>query len=910
MSLPGKFSVGATGAATYNIPIAVPPGTAGLTPSLSLEYNSQSGNGLLGIGWSLGGLPSIGRCSRTIAQDGAVGGINYDANDRFCMDGQRLVAVSGTYGADGAVYRTEVDTFSKLISHGTAGNGPAWFEVHTKSGQIMEFGHTTDSLVLAQGKSAARNWALDKVSDSKGNYFTITYTNDTTNGQAYPIEIDYTGNIAANVSPNDKVQFIYATRPDITPQYQAGSLSQTTVRLTDVKAYAGSTLVSDYQLAYQQSPSSKSSEIASMIVCGGSGACLPATSFQWISGGGASFSGQVWTVPSGANFGTPIIVGGIRGVGATGGIGYTQFSSDFNGDGKADFLMLYGPYLFTFLSNGDGTYSLVTSNAPNGWNFGNTPSSNFSFVTGDFNGDGRTDFAMLGGTYLYVFLSSGDGTFRGVTFPCPNGWNFGNPPASSFTPISGDFDGDGRTDFLMIGGQYLYEFMSNGDGTFAGSTIQISTGWNFSNPPTSGFTPISGDFNGDGKTDFVMMGGAYLYEFLSNGNGSFSYNTIEISNGWNFGNPPSSNFMPIIGDFNGDAKSDWVMLAGQYLYEFQSRGDGTFNYITLSMGGWDFGNPGGANFIPFGGDFNADGKADFVMIGGNGPYIYEFVSNGDGTFSYNTIGMPNSWNFGAPPTTNYWAIAGDLNGDGKSDFALMDAMHVYTVTTDGSPGDLITSVTSSLGTIATITYVSLTSGSAYTKDSGANAASYPVLDVQSPVYVVSQVNTSNGVGGTYDSRYSYAGAKLDLSGRGFVGFRQMAEKDLQTGISETTNYRQDFPYVGLVSSTIRSFSTTTLGQSTNTFQFSNASGSATIGPASAPYQVSLSQNVSSGADLDGSALPTVTTSNQYDSFGNATQVVVSTSDGYGKTTINTYTNDTTNWYLGRLTQSSVTSVAP
>jgi hypothetical protein len=57
-------------------------------------------------------------------------------------------------------------------------------------------------------------------------------------------------------------------------------------------------------------------------------------------------------------------------------------------------------------------------------------------------------------------------------------------------------------------------------------------------------------------------------------------------------------------------------------------------------------------------------------------------------------------------------------------------------------------------------------------------------------------------------------------------------------------------------------------------------------------------------------LPTVTTSNQYDSFGNATQVVVSTSDGYGKTTINTYTNDTTNWYLGRLTQSSVTSVAP
>jgi hypothetical protein len=52
----------------------------------------------------------------------------------------------------------------------------------------MELGHTTDSLVLAQGTTIARNWALNKVSDTKGNYFTVAYTNDTTNGQAYPIE--------------------------------------------------------------------------------------------------------------------------------------------------------------------------------------------------------------------------------------------------------------------------------------------------------------------------------------------------------------------------------------------------------------------------------------------------------------------------------------------------------------------------------------------------------------------------------------------------------------------------------------------------------------------------------------------------------------------------------------------------
>src|SRR6266700_1518309 len=208
VTLPGQFAVGPTGAATYKIPIALPPGTAGMVPSLSLDYSSQGSNGLLGVGWSLAGLPSIGRCPRTITQDGAGGGINYDANDRFCMDGERLVAISGSYGADGTEYRTEIDSYNKIVSHGVAGTGPAWFEVHTKSGQIMELGHTTDSLVLAQGKATARNWALNKVSDTAGNYFTVSYTNDTTNGQAYPIEIDYTGNTAASLTPYNKVQFV------------------------------------------------------------------------------------------------------------------------------------------------------------------------------------------------------------------------------------------------------------------------------------------------------------------------------------------------------------------------------------------------------------------------------------------------------------------------------------------------------------------------------------------------------------------------------------------------------------------------------------------------------------------------------------------------------------------------------
>ena len=104
---PGMFKVSENGAANYTIPITVPPGTSGLAPQLSLNYSSQSGNGPLGVGWSLGGLSTVNRCPATLAQDGFKGGINYDANDLFCLDGQRLIVVSGTYGTDGAEYRTE-----------------------------------------------------------------------------------------------------------------------------------------------------------------------------------------------------------------------------------------------------------------------------------------------------------------------------------------------------------------------------------------------------------------------------------------------------------------------------------------------------------------------------------------------------------------------------------------------------------------------------------------------------------------------------------------------------------------------------------------------------------------------------------------------------------------------------------
>ena len=64
-----KFEVNESGGATYAMPITVSPGTAGIQPNLSVAYSSQGSNGLLGLGFSLGGLSIISRCPATRAQD-------------------------------------------------------------------------------------------------------------------------------------------------------------------------------------------------------------------------------------------------------------------------------------------------------------------------------------------------------------------------------------------------------------------------------------------------------------------------------------------------------------------------------------------------------------------------------------------------------------------------------------------------------------------------------------------------------------------------------------------------------------------------------------------------------------------------------------------------------------------------
>src|SRR5580698_5185867 len=131
------------------------------------------------------------------------------------------------------------------------------------------------------------------------------------------------------------------------------------------------------------------------------------------------------------------------------------------------------------------------------------PATGLAIASGDFNRDGKLDVAVAG-TYLSIFLGNGDGTFQvPVTYSGP------------FNSIAvADFNNDGNPDIVVVPDDLTVSvFLGNGDGTFQPPK---------SSPTTAAGTFLAvGDFNGDHKTDLVLVDSPYISVLLGNGDGTF-----------------------------------------------------------------------------------------------------------------------------------------------------------------------------------------------------------------------------------------------------------------------------------------------------------------------------------------------------------------------------------------------------
>ena len=248
-TLAGNYSVGGLGNASYEIPISVPPGTNGMTPQISIVYNSLNGNGILGYGWHLRGLSSIYRTGKNIFFDGISSPVSLSTNDRFELDGVRLLLFSGAYSGDNSVYRTENNPGSRITAHGLSGNGPVYFIEETKEGLNIEYGNTPDSRVdLVGSASTIAEWLINRVTDKAGNYMSYNYL--CSEGEYYIRSIKYTGN-GTLMAPYDSLVFRYVDRTaDIVTNYLADEKYTNRKLLRNITVYSEGTELRNYDFLY------------------------------------------------------------------------------------------------------------------------------------------------------------------------------------------------------------------------------------------------------------------------------------------------------------------------------------------------------------------------------------------------------------------------------------------------------------------------------------------------------------------------------------------------------------------------------------------------------------------------------------------------------------------------------------
>jgi RHS repeat-associated protein len=740
----GDFSVSDDGAAQYTVPLWVPKGRGTVAPQLALSYDSGGGNGLLGVGWSMSGLSTIGPCARTIAQDGATGGVNFDSTDVYCLDGNRLVPVSGA-GAAEREYRTEQETFSKIVAYGMQDGVPDSFKVWAKDGRILSYGATANArmqafrlkagtepntLVRASTSRVTVAWALNRVEDRNGNAATVEYERvEGTAGQLWHLE---SRPQVIRYAPNREVRFVYESRTDVLEGYGRGVHTREPKRLSRVEMWAGRSgtdpvPVRSYRLGYSNTASiTGRSLLTSIVECDGNGVgtCKRPQTFDW-SPGSLEFD------PINLTGITDLDVGRYRPVGLPEVEGDNRIiTGDINGDGRDD--LLY-PDSRTIVHVGQQQQWFVRLNTGTG--FGNPVPAGFlpprhgcsdpddtdSCMPSegqvrpiDADMDGRMDVAVWvptgGGQHKWRLFVSNGTTFVPYAQELETVGESGNDPNPVYF---GDVDGNGTPDYLTapfapasggsgpISGPWTYRLNTGAAGA-ARFGPPVSTGR--SSPPFTTHNKVV-DVDADGRADLVGSVAVAGGGGLTVGWGLDAGGTAQARQ---YASAPHGS---VAADVNGDGLEDAVdpftleratTLPRGSLRASLNSGNG---YAPMSESPNNFWEPrvccgdapppnGEPSFIDYGfdrgvryADFTGDGNDDVLVFRGNTSTGAGDIQNGvqlytwrDGRFERVPLG-PNGLSAGN------WGPNGfvssqllDFNGDG-----MLDIVNVQGFCVTGTP---------------------------------------------------------------------------------------------------------------------------------------------------------------------------------------------------------------------------------
>jgi YD repeat-containing protein len=808
-AIKGSNSVSLSGGANYSIPIALPTGTAGIEPSLSLDYNSQGGgSGILGYSWGLSATSAISVTRKDLYNDVYVGPVN---KTNLVLDGNRLV-----YNSSLQVYETKNETFSKITPVPDV-RIKDYFLVETKDGMKLEYGNATNSRIKGL------LWQLNKKEDQYGNY------------------IEYTGNSKANIKPYNSIKFSYAPKFDKNISYiidKAAPVSSNSI-LTNIVITAEGGLYRKYDFLYVSDK--VHTFLREVKVADGDGKYLNSTLFQYGNVETEFINSIVGNLPQ-----TPTSL-------------TTTATGDFNGDGLSDVLIgdfkntknkEYESFTAYTRNNGSNTFTknntvILKAESDFIYEINSGTTDQINFLAQDFNGDGFDDVPFVsmftikqtivsyidrdpegnpidppipvyapGGGLRYVesidiHHSKGDGNFNNpisYNTKVPYQHINQNKGPGNFI-VTGDFDGDSQADYLtLLSDQTTFKLFANFPSQnslnndveyFYLFSQKIFTNGSAYKWPELAKSPFlkSIDFNGDGKSEIVdqwehtekLFGlPIKIYRGIEVLEISLEKTPYKLQEITAFTFPENATVIDIqFGDFNGDGKSDLLLGSinskSETEYSVYLSTGREFQFLmTISIPPSALKN----NFHKEAliSDYNGDGLSDLCFLNiatsittkKTDYKYYMFYSTGVNFRQEFYSFQNNTWLYSPKER----AIVGDFNGDGKSE--IIHKTNDVASFFPNSTNHQLEKIVDGYNREVSFTYENATEGNVFGKGA---ALTFPYNSVQLPMYLASSMTEPDGFGGTSTTHYRYEDAKLYRRGLGFLGFGKVTSENVSKQLS-------------------------------------------------------------------------------------------------------------------------------